>query len=331
MKILIAMPDSETTKTFFTPRALAELSQLGEVSQNSYGREFTEEELVREAQDADVILCGWGTMMYTGELFRKLPNLKILAYTGGSMATVVSDDAMTGNVQVLTGNYIFAKSVAEACLTYSLCALREIETYMKLMRSGGWRGDTWENRGLFGKKVGIVGFGEIAKNFVKLLAPFDVEILVNSGHMTDIDAEAYGVKKASRETIFSECDIVSIHLAMNEKNKGCIDRSLLERLKPDSVLLNTARGGVIDEEAMTELLEQNRFFAALDVYESEPLPADNKLRSLPNTVLLPHMGGPTIDMREYIVRSFVKDFALFLEGKPMKNVFSADSLSHMTK
>lgn len=331
MKIFIAMPDSETTKTFFTQRALDELSMLGEVTQNPYGREMTEDEMVKDAADADVILCGWGTLMFTGELLKKLPNLKILAYTGGSMSSVVSPDAMECGVKVLTGNYIFAKSVAEACITYSLCALREIEKYMKLVRDGGWRPDVWENRGLFGKKIGIIGFGEIAKNFVKLLEPFDVEILVNSGHLTEEEAKDYGVVKADRKEIFSSCDIVSVHLALNEKTQGSIDRSLLELLKPDAILLNTARGAVIDEAAMTELLEQKRFFAALDVYEVEPLPVESKLRTLDNAVLLPHMGGPTIDMREYIVRSFVKDFIAYSKGESMKNVFMSDSLSRMTK
>lgn len=331
MKIYIAMPDSETTKTFFTSRSLEELSKLGEVRQNPYGRELTEEEMLQEAAEADIILCGWGTLMFTGELLKKLPKLKILAYTGGSMRSVVSADAFDCGVKILTGNHIFAKSVAEACLAYSLCALRQMEKYMKLVRDGGWRPESWENRGLFGKKIGIIGFGEIAKNFVKLLAPFDTEIFVHSGHLTEEEAKAYGVILAEREEIFSSCDIVSIHLAMNEKNRGCINRSLMERLKPNAVLMNTARGGVIDEAAMVELLEQKRFVAALDVYAEEPLPLDSKLRTLENVVALPHMGGPTIDMREYIVNSFAKDFLAFSEGKPMENIFLPEELSHMTK
>ncbi|MFA7637630.1 MAG: NAD(P)-dependent oxidoreductase, partial [Monoglobales bacterium] len=229
-----------------------------------------------------------------------------------------------------TGNYLFAKSVAEGCLAYTLCAMRELERYMNQIRAGGWN-ENWSNRGLFGKKIGIVGFGEIAKNFVEMLKPFDMEILINSGHMTDEEAAELGAKKASKEEIFSTCDIVSLHMGLNEKTKGSITRELMSMLKPDALLVNTARGGVVDEDAMTELLAEGRFWAALDVFSEEPLPVNHKLRSLKNAILFPHLGGPTIDMREYIVCSFAKDIKAFEKGEPMANEIGAECVVRMSR
>lgn len=330
MHIYISMPDTERMATFITPRSLEMLKEQGTVSRNKLDRNLTAEELVNEAKDADVIVCGWGTVTFTKELVQKLPKLKIIAYTAGSMSSVVESDTFEGGVVALTGNYIFAKSVAEGCIAYILCALREIEKYMNIVRSGGWIDDLFYNRGLLGKKVGLVGFGEIAKQLVEMLKPFDVEVLVNSGHLTKEEALKYGVKIATREEIFSECDIVSIHLALSEKTRGSIDRRLLSMLKPDSLLVNTARGGVIDQEAMTEMLSEKRFWAALDVFCPEPPAADSPLRTLENTVVLPHMGGPTIDQREHIVMSFAKDLEAYKNGRPMKNIFNPEDLSHMT-
>lgn len=330
MNIYISMPTGDVTDTFITPESLKKLQEQGTVTRNMTDKNLTSDELANEAKDADIIVCGWGTAKFTKELVARLPKLKIIAYVAGSMTPVVDADALQGGVVALTGNYIFAQSVAEGCLCYTLCALRKIEKYMNHFRNGGWRTNFFENRGLFGKKVGIVGFGEIAKNFVKLIKPFNVEIFVNSGHMTEDEAAAYGVKLASREDIFSECDIVSLHLSMSEKTKGCINRSLLERLKKDAILVNTARGGIVDMEALEELLAEKRFWAALDVFTPEPPDENSRIRKLENTVVLPHMGGPTIDMREYIVKSFAEDFAAYKRNEPMKNLFNIDDIAHMT-
>ncbi|MFA7637510.1 MAG: NAD(P)-dependent oxidoreductase, partial [Monoglobales bacterium] len=232
--------------------------------------------------------------------------------------------------RTLTGNYLFAKSVAEGCLAYTLCAMRELERFMSQVRAGGWN-ENWRNRGLFGKKIGLVGFGQIAKNYVEMLKPFDMEILINSGHMTDEEAATYGAKIASKEEIFSTCDIVSLHMGLNEKTKGSITRELMRLMKPESLLVNTARGDVVDEAAMTELLAEGRFWAAIDVFTQEPLPLDDKLRTLKNAILIPHMGGPTIDMREYIVCSFAKDIEAFAKGEPMANEIGVECVGRMSK
>jgi len=330
MKIYISMPDNQKYNTFTTPRALARLQEVGEVSRNRTDRELTVDELVEQAQDADVIMCGWGTVKFTKKVTDRLPNLKIIAYTAGSMVRVVDEEVLQNGIVALTGNYIFAKSVAEGCIAYILCALRRLEKYMKVMRNGGWKTDEHTNYSLLERKIGLVGFGEIAKYLVDMLKPFDVEILVNSGHMTDAEEKKYGVKKASREEIFSTCDIVSLHLALTEKTVGCIDRTLLSMLKPGALFVNTARGKIVDEDALVELLEEKRFCAALDVFAQEPPAENSPLRNMENVVLLPHMGGPTTDRREAVVLSFAEDLERFKQKEPMKNLFEATALSHMT-
>ena len=329
MKIYISMPVDETTDTFLTPRSLAVLQSVGEISRNTKATNLSADELVEQAYDADIILCGWGTIKFTKEITDRLPNLKMLAYAAGSMTPVIGS-GFPENVTVLTGNYMFAKSVAEGCIGYMLCYLRELEAYMQEMRAGGWRERGFHSRGLYGKKVGLVGFGEIAKNLVYLLKPFHVDIMVNSGHMSDKEAEQYGVQKATREEIFSECDIISLHLAQTEKTIGCINRSLLERMKQSALLVNTARAGIVETDALIDLLNKKQFGAVLDVFDQEPLPADSPLRAMENVMLIPHMGGPTIDMREQIILTFAKDFAAFERGEALNNEFKTAALAHMS-
>ncbi len=329
MKIFVSIQEGEARDTFITPRALKKLQEVGEVTLCSGNCALSADELVEQAFDADVIVCTWGTAVFTKELVERLPNLKVIAYTAGAMAGVVDADIIDSGVQALTGNYMFAKSVAEGCAGYMLCSLRRMERYMHQTRTTGWFTD-WENKGLYGKRVGLVGFGEIAKALVPILQSFHTEIWVNSGHMTEEEAASYGVKRASREEIFSECDIISLHLALNEKNLGCIDRRFLSLIKPDALLVNTARARVVNEEDLIEFLKEKRFSAMLDVHYTEPIPNDHPFLAMENVMLMPHMGGPTVDMREQITMAFADDLKAFKEGKPMKNLFDVSSLSHMT-
>lgn len=330
MNIYISIPNNDTGNSFITEKSFSELEKVGNVKRNMTENDLTADELVKEAFEADIIVCGWGSVMFKKEITDRLPNLKMIAYVGGSMAAVVDETVYNKGIVTLTGNYIFAKSVAEGCLAYILCAQRELERYMRQVREGGWN-ENWTNKGLFGKKIGIIGFGEIAKNLVKMLEPFDMEILISSGYITDEIAKQYGARKASKEEIFETCDIVSLHMGLTEKTKGSINRQLMEKLRPDSLLVNTARGEVVDEKAMEELLAEGRFSAVIDVFSQEPLPVDSKLRTLPNAMLIPHMGGPTIDMREYIVCSFAKDIKAFSKGEKMKNEILAEASARMTK
>ena len=139
------------------------------------------------------------------------------------------------------------------------------------------------------------------------------------------------MKRASLEEIFSECKIVTIHSAMNDKNRHMITRELLSLLRPDSLLINTARGGLIDEEAMTELLAAGSFRAILDVFEQEPLPEDHPLRQLANVYVIPHRAGPTYDRRKFVTAALIQDIRAWEKGEPLKMEISQKYASFMTR
>lgn len=331
MKLFLTMPQTEVTKTFFTDRAMAKVRKLGEVTCNPYDRQLSADEIAEMAGDADVILSGWGTAQLTKEQFDKMPNMKLIAYTGGSAAGVTDRTAVECGVRVLSGNNVFAKSVAEGCLCYTVSALREIEYYQNLVRKGGWREEEFHNRGLIGKKVGIVGFGTIARFYVELLQWFNCEILIYSSHMTHEEAAKYNARTASLEEIFSECEIVSLHSSLTDKTRGMITRELMMKMKPDTLFVNTARGALVDEEALFDLIVEKRFYAALDAFIEEPFAADHPVRKADNALLIPHMGGPTIDMREVVVLELVKDIIRWSKGEPMEHEVGLEQMSRMSK
>lgn len=330
MKIYITMPRTPTSDTFLTPNAMEKLRALGEVEQNPYDRHLEVDEVVELAKDADVLITSWGSCKYFRKDIEKMPNLKMIAHAGGTVAPVAAPDVYETNVKVISGNDVFAKSVAEGCLCYILAALRRMEHYMGVMREGGFRTDVFENRGLFGKKLGIVGFGTIARHLLDLVRWFDLEILIYSSHLTDEEAATYGARTASLEEIFAECDVISIHASNTEKTRGMITRELMESMKSDALLVNTARGAVIDEPAMFEMLLAGRFYAALDVYAEEPPAPDAPIRQCENALLMPHMGGPTMDMRGVVTTELCKDIARLQKGEPLRYEISAAAAKRMT-
>lgn len=330
MKIYITMPQTPTSDSFLTPKALKQLNSLGQVERNPYDRQLTVEEVIEFARDADVLITTWGSCKYFKKDVEKMPNLKMIAHAGGTVAPVVATDVYETGVKVISGNDVFAKSVAEGCLCYILAALRRLEHYMGVMRDGGFRTDVFENRGLFGKKIGIVGFGTIARHLLNLIRWFDLEILIYSSHLTDEEAATYGARTASLEEIFAECDVISIHASNTEKTRGMITRELMESMKSDALLVNTARGAVIDEPAMYEMLLAGRFYAALDVYDEEPPAPDAPIRQCKNALLMPHMGGPTMDMRGVVTTELCKDIARLEKGEPLQYEISASAAKRMT-
>ena len=334
MKILVTAPIGYAKDTFFTERAKAELEKLGKVIYNPFDRQFTPEELCDYLEDMDILITSWKTPRLDSEVLKKADKLKLIAHTGGTVATLVTEALYEKDVVVLSGNIVFAESVAEGCLAYTMCALRRMEKYMGFMRDGAWRetaGHSY-NEGIMDRTVGLVGFGMIAKFFAKMLAPFHIELKIYSGHLTQAEADLYNAELTSLNEIFETCDIISIHSAKTPKTYHLVGREQIGRMKDGALLVNTARGAIVDEQALIDELRTGRIHAALDVFKEEPLPSNSEFRKLPNALLIPHMGGPTIDRREYVVLELVNDIRKFIDGETeLAMAISSEYAKNMTR
>ena len=331
MKIFVAMPKGEIRNSFIPQDIKEKLEALGEVRWNESNKHLTEDELAEQIGDAEVCITGWSNAPFTKKVLDCAENLKVIAHTGGTVAFFTNDEVYDRGIKVMSGNEVFAQSVAEGVLCYMLAALRRIPQFCDQVQKEGWSKPGWYNEGLIGQKVGIIGFGAVSRYTVELLKPFQVELLICARHLNEEQTEALGAKKATLEEIFSTCKIVSVHLANTPENYHKIDESLMNRLKSDSLLVNTARGAVIDEAAMARLLRDNRFRAILDVFEEEPLPMSSPLRGLENVLLIPHMGGPTIDRRPFVTDALIKHLPAALRGEDTILDISKEAMHRMTK
>jgi phosphoglycerate dehydrogenase-like enzyme len=217
-----------------------------------------------------------------------------------------------------------ARTVAEASLMMTLAALRKVSGFMRKMDAGGWAADTFTGWSLFERTVGLHGLGVIAQEFVRLLQPFGVTISAYSPNCPDEVFEKLGVRReTSLAKLYAENDVVSVHASNTPENFHIVNKEILSSMKDGAVLVNTARGAVIDEAAMAEVLSEGRIWAALDVYETEPLPADSPLRGMTNVLLMPHQGGPTRDRRADMGRHALDNLTRYVNGEPVTDVVSA--------
>ena len=331
-KIFVSVPVGSVRDTFFPPETAARLESLGEVVWNDKSRQLTPEELRDQLPGVEILVAGWGTAALTEEGLKYADALKVVAYTGGTVAGLTPLNVFQRGIRVLSGNDIFAESVAESVIAYALTALRDIPKYKEMMLKEGWSVSGWYNEGLLEQPVGLIGFGAVARHTVKLLAPFRTPIKVWADFLTEADEAAWGIKKATAEEVFTTCKVISLHTSLTPETYHSINRRLLEMIPDGAVFINTARGSIVDEAALTEELKKQRFKAVLDVYEKEPLPMDSGLRGLPNVTLIPHMGGPTIDRRKFVTEGLLDEICRLDQGmEPARLEISPEAAARMTQ
>ncbi len=331
MNILVTIPKGAMRDTFITEDVANRINSMGKIVWNDTELNWSSEELQDRLKDIDVCICGWGSSVFNDIALRHANRLKIVAHTGGSASNFITKELFDKGIKVVSGNWFFAQSLAEGTLAYMLSSLRDIPHYNTEVQEGRWRKDDFYNEGIIDQTVGFIGFGMTAQILATMLKPFNVKIKVYSEHRTDEIYQKFGVVRASLEEIITTCKIISIHMAQREDTYHLIDRELLNKIPDGSILINTSRGSLIDEEALADELSTGRFKAVLDVYEIEPLPKESRLRGLQNVILIPHMGGPTVDRRKSCTHGILDDIERFNKGDELIHELNMEYISRMTR
>jgi phosphoglycerate dehydrogenase-like enzyme len=314
MKAFVTLPRGTVFDTFFTPENITLAESLGEIVWNESDRHLTPSEIAKRIGNCDTYITGWGSPRLDREILDAAPKLRLLTNLCGTVVPFVSDEMWDRGIRVLSGNRFFAESVAEGTLAYILAALRDIPAYSRRLHDERrWKTSTDSNQGLAGKRIGIISYGAIARHLVRLLSVFRVRLMVyDIAPLPAEDVTRYGLTQASLEEIFSTCDIVTVHTPLFDATHHLIGSELLSRLGEGTLFVNTSRGAVIDQKALEEELATGRFRAVLDVYEQEPPPQNCPLYTLPNVLMMPHMGGPTVDLRAFITGTLLRESHDFL-------------------
>ncbi len=254
---------------------------------NLKGIRFSKIELIEYIKDADAIIVG--LEIIDKELLSACKNLKIISKYGVGLNNIDLIECEKRNIKIGWTGGVNKLSVAEMTLGYMLMLSRNL-----YQTSNELKNNTWNKSGGFqlsGKKIGIIGMGYIGKEVVRLLKPFNCSIFVNDIINQDDYYSENNLLEVSKERIFEECDFVTIHSPHNETTNNLVDLKILKSMKVTSYILNTARGGIINENDLKFALKNNLIAgAAVDAYLEEP-PTDKGLISLPNLICTPHIGG----------------------------------------
>ena len=331
MRILVIMPTGHIRDTFIPPDVAAKIECLGTVEWNTTPEQFSPEVLKEKLRYADICIAGWDCPRFDEDIVSSAVNLKLLVYTGGSVADFVSDSLYKKNIKILSGNQVMAESVAEGTMAYILNSLRDIPYWANEMQAGRWKTRTLYIEGLLDRSVGLVGFGAVARYLVKFLEPFRAKIRVYDPYITGNMCREYGVERCSLEDVISKSKIISLHAPNIPETHHMINRTILELIPDGAIFINTARGGIVDEEALAEELAKKRFKAVLDVYEIEPLPENSRLRGLENVILMPHLAGLTSDRRKVVTLELLEEIKRFLDGRELKHEINKEYAMRMTR
>ena len=235
------------------------------------------------------------------EVLQHLPRLKLIASTGSRNASIDMEAAKELGITVTATGYRSSPTI-ELTWALILASLRGIVHENNSIRNGGWQKSVGQD--LSGKTLGVVGLGNIGGQVARIGLAFGMKIIAWSQNMTPEIAEAAGARLVSKNELFRQADIVTIHLILSGRNKGLVGVAELGLMKPTSRLINTSRGPIVDEASLIKALRSHAIAgAAIDVFDQEPLPSEHPFRSMDNMLATPHIGYVT----EGLYRTFYGD------------------------
>jgi phosphoglycerate dehydrogenase-like enzyme len=267
----------------------------------------------------DIICTLRERMPISRELLAQLPNLKMIAITGLYNRTLDAAAATERGIVVsyteLRGSY--RKATCELTWGLVLSVARHIPFEANKMRQGGWQNTAGIT--LAGRTLGLLGLGRQGRYMVPVAKAFDMNVIAWSQNLTTEFAAQHGVRRVEKDELFRTSDILTVHLVLGERSRGAVGAHELGLMKPTAILVNAARGPIIDENALISALREKRIAGAgLDVFTQEPLPEDSPLRTLPNVVLTPHQGHNVREFYEVAYQDVVENITAFLAGKPIR-------------
>jgi phosphoglycerate dehydrogenase-like enzyme len=244
-----------------------------------------------------------------------LPNLRLIV-TAGMRNASIDVAAATEKGVLVTGTDMLAYPTAELTWGLIIGLVRHIPFEAGEMRKGAWQ--TTLGTGLQGRTLGVLGLGRLGAQVAAVGKAFGMSVIAWSQNLTAERAQAAGAKLVSKEALFAEADVVSIHLVLSDRTHGLVGSAELDRMKPTAYLVNTSRGPIVDGKALLDTVRARRIAGAgLDVFDQEPLPADDPLRRLDNVVLTPHLGYVLEENYRLLYPQAVDSIRAFMAGKPV--------------
>ena len=274
--------------------------------------------LVQRLAGSEVIVAMRERTPFPARVLAQLPALRLLVTTGMSNAAIDIAAAAQQGVTVC-GTTGSGNAMPELTIGLIIALTRNFAQEDAAVRAGGWQHTI--GPGLAGATLGVIGLGRLGTPVAALAQAFGMSVIAWSPHLTAERAQPHGVRAVGKHDLFAESDVITIHLPLSDASRGLVQAADLALMKPTAYLINTSRGPIVNEVALIDALREQRIAGAgLDVYDVEPLPVDHPLRSLPNTLLLPHIGYVTTDGYRTWFEQVVEDILAWTDGAPIRTL-----------
>lgn len=272
--------------------------------------------MIKRLQGFEVICVMRERSPFDQALLQGLPNLKLLV-TGGMRNAALDIAAAKALGITVCGTDSYKHAAPELTWALIMASTRNLLAEANSLRDGGWQvglgGD------LYGKTLGVLGLGSIGQKVARFAQVFGMRVIAWSENLTPERAAQSGVTWVSKQALFEQADILTVHLVLSDRSRGLVDAEALGWMKSGARLVNTARGPIVDESALVQALESGRLAgAALDVYAEEPLPLDHPFRRLPNVLATPHVGYVSEQNYRQFYAQMIEDIQAWTNGAPIR-------------
>lgn len=271
------------------------------------------DELVNRLKTFEILCVMRERTPLSGELLKRLPKLKLIVSTGTRNASIDTRAAAELGINIRYTGYV-ESGAPELTWALLMAMLRRIPEENRNFKEGGWQ--TTIGIDLKGKTLGIVGLGRIGAKIARFAKAFEMKVIAWSENLTEEKAHRAGAELVSKERLFKEADIVTLHLVLSERSRHTVAERELKLMKPSAFLVNTSRGPLVDEKALLAALQSGSIAgAALDVFDTEPLPAEHPFRNLPNVLATSHIGYVTKETYKVFYQDTVKAIRGWLDDQ----------------
>jgi phosphoglycerate dehydrogenase-like enzyme len=297
--------------------SMADWSRLRDCEVVAFDRPLGDEDArVRALADFDVIMALRERMALPRSVIERLPRLKLIVTAGMRNASIDIAAAQARGI-VVSGTSGLPYPTAELTIGLMLALARDIPGQQQALREGRWQ--TAAGYGLNGKTLGVLGLGTLGSRVARIAQALEMNVIAWSRNLTDAKAAEVGVRRVDFDDLLRTSDFVTIHLVLGDSTRGLIGARELARMKPTAYLVNTSRSPIVDEAALIDALETGRIAgAALDVFRTEPLPADAPIVHAPHTLLTPHLGYSTVETFRIFYSQALEDIEAWLGGAPVR-------------
>lgn len=324
-KVIVLMPKEEINKVF-SEGAKKKLENICSVNWCEF-EEKVSWNIPELISSFNIIILGHGSPYLKVDHLRS-SNVEIIIHSRGSIRPYIDFSIFDLGIIITSNSFVIAPYVAEYTLGLMINASRRTYLHSKYIKEGFWKSNKVDpTTSIFGKKIGIVGFGNVGKELYKLLAPFNNQLFVYDPY---VELNRFNVIKSSLEEIFSCCDIITIHAGLTDETIGFINRKHFKLMRDNAILINTARGSIIKTNDLMACLPEKQIYLLLDVFDSEPINENYPLVHYEKAFLTPHIAGPSDDSLFELGEASIKNVEFFLKGGNLKGLLSKEKALRAT-